>query len=592
VAYHLAVLGSAIGWLATHWLRGTALMASLAAASGAAIWTATPVPSAGQLVDAVGRPVAGAVVSVASTFLSPSAQALSDARGRYRVGAQRWPYGPLRLSVHAPGFLPAQTAGGRMVLHRWPRVSGLVSDDAGSPIAGAVVTVELGPGVVSAAMTGLDGRFGALLPAAGGTATVTGTSDEHDHGTVQVPLAVDRVADVQLTLPRQFATLHVESDPAGQAPLVDGQAPPSCPATPCDVTVLAGAHQVAFGGDLFLPWQADLQAVKDQTVDVSAALVRKTGTLTVSAPGPGELAVDGQGVAGSSWSGVVPTGEHSLSFRSGGTWPFVQHVSVAWNQVTQANLAPAPVGTDAASFVNGLSAYLAAQGGGSYGVYLEELGSGATIGVGDTTSLEAASVIKVPEAIYLLHEVDAGQVHLDDQVTLQAADFMGGTGSLYGTAQPGDAYSYGQLLSLLIQQSDNTAWMALRRVLTDASIDAFTSSIGAGDCGQEAGDCSARSAGHMMAQLARGRLLSAGSTQLLLGLLESTIFNDRINWYLGGTTIAHKVGMDGGVRNDCGVVFLSRDPFAICVLTAVDDPDQGVQVIRDIARAAAWHYSH
>jgi len=247
---------------------------------------------------------------------------------------------------------------------------------------------------------------------------------------------------------------------------------------------------------------------------------------------------------------------------------------------------------DAAGFTNALRAYLGSQGGGSYGAYLEELGSGATIGVNDTTDLEAASVIKVPEAIYLLRQVDAGQVKLDDMVTLQAGDFMSGTGSLYGTAKPGDQYSYRQLLTLLIQQSDNTAWLALRRVLGDASINGYAASIGAGDCDQVSDECSPRSVGHMLAQLARGRLISASSTQMLLGLLETTIFNDRINYYLPNVTIAHKVGMDTSVRNDCGVVFLSNDPFAICVFTTVDDVDQGTQVIRDIARAAAWHYSH
>jgi len=351
---------------------------------------------------------------------------------------------------------------------------------------------------------------------------------------------------------------------------------------------------VAFGNDLYVPWKSDVQVDKGVTTAVTAPLVRKTGTLTVGAPQGGELSVDGQAVSGSTWSGVVPTGQHGVSFRSGATWPIFQQFGVAWNQTTQATLAPTGVSGagDPAGFTAGLRAYLAAQGGGSYGVYLEELGSGATIGVGDTTGLEAASVIKVPEALYLLRQVDAGQVKLDDQVTLEDGDFMGGTGSLYGTAKPGDQYSYGQLLTLLIQQSDNTAWLALRRVLGDGNINAYAASIGAGDCDQVTDWCSARSAGHLMAQLARGRLLSAASTRMLMGLLETTIFNDRINWYLQGITIAHKVGMDASVRNDCGVVFLSGDPFAICVFTTVDDVDQGTQVIRDIARAAAWHYSH
>jgi hypothetical protein len=39
------------------------------------------------------------------------------------------------------------------------------------------------------------------------------------------------------------------------------------------------------------------------------------------------------------------------------------------------------------------------------------------------------------------------------------------------------------------------------------------------------------------------------------------------------------------VANDCGVIFLSGDPFAICVFTTT--PGQsGARVIRDIARAA------
>jgi Beta-lactamase enzyme family/Carboxypeptidase regulatory-like domain/PEGA domain len=588
------VLGSAAAWLGVNWLRASALAASVAVAGAAGVWATLPVTSTGVLVDAAGRPVAGAAVSAATTLLSPAAEAVTDAQGRYRLDGHRWPAGPAELAVQAAGFLPARTAGGRLVLHRWPRLSGQAVDDVGAPVAGAVVTVARAGAVLAAVMANLDGRFALVLPAAGGTFAATGVSDEHDAGTSELPLGIDQTATVQLTLARQFGVLHIESDPAGQAPQVDGAAPTDCPATPCDAKVPVGAHRVAFGGDLFVPWQADVLVDRGATAAVSAPLVRKTGTLTVVAPPGGELTVDGQAVSGNTWSGQVPTGRHAAGFRSAATWPVSQPFDVTWNRVTQATLAPAGVSGagDAAGFAAGLRAYLAAQGGGSYGVYLEELGSGAAIGVGDTTGLEAASVIKVPEAIYLLRQVDAGQVKLDDQVKLEAGDFMGGTGSLYGTAHPGDQYTYRELLSLLIQQSDNTAWLALRRTLGDGSIDAYAASIGAGDCDQSTDWCSARSAGHMLAQLARGRLLGAASTRMLLGLLESTIFNDRINWYLQGMTIAHKVGMDGTVRNDCGVVFMTGDPFAICVFATVGDVDQGTQVIRDIARAAAWHYSH
>jgi beta-lactamase class A len=166
---------------------------------------------------------------------------------------------------------------------------------------------------------------------------------------------------------------------------------------------------------------------------------------------------------------------------------------------------------------------------------------------------------------------------------------MSGTGILYSRAHPGDQHTYQDLLTDLIRYSDNTAWRALLRTLGMSTIDAYAASLGAGACHQWADGCTAREAGSLFAQLALGRLLSAGSTRLLLGLLESTVFNDRINFYLPGVTVAHKVGMDGGVINDCGIVYAPGSAFVICVFTTTSDPNMGVQVIRDITRAA-YHY--
>ncbi len=167
---------------------------------------------------------------------------------------------------------------------------------------------------------------------------------------------------------------------------------------------------------------------------------------------------------------------------------------------------------------------------------------------------------------------------------------MGGTGTLYYTASAGDSYSYQDLLALLIQQSDNTAWQALDRVLGSDNVDAYAASIGAPDCHQADDNCTAQEAGVMLARLASGTVLDAAGRQLLLQLLETTAFNDRINYYLGGDTVAHKVGMDGGVMNDVGIVYAGH-PFVISMFTDGDNPDQGVQAIRDVARAATRYYS-
>jgi beta-lactamase class A len=268
----------------------------------------------------------------------------------------------------------------------------------------------------------------------------------------------------------------------------------------------------------------------------------------------------------------------------------VGSVDVLWQQQSQVGVAPtAIVPGDEAAFVAGLNAYLSSLGG-QYGVWLEDLNSGRQIAYHGTDYMEAASVIKLPLALYVLDQARQDKLKLSDTIQLQDGDLMGGTGTLYYTAASGDTYSYQDLLALLIQQSDNTAWQALDRVLGSDNVDAYAASIGAPDCHQGDDNCTPQEAGMMLAKLASGALLDAGGRQELLQLLENTVFNDRINYYLGGDTVAHKVGMDGGVMNDAGVVY-SAHPFVISMFTDGDNPDQGVQAIRDVARAAARYYS-
>ncbi len=472
-------------------------------------------------------------------------------------------------------------------MHRWPRLSGRVVDDAGAALVGAVVTVAYHSAVIAAFMTNLDGRFETVLPNVVGDLSVTAQIEEHDPAMGQIAVALDQSPALQLGLSRQFAKLHVDSDPAGQAPQIDGQPASDCQSTPCDLSLLAGAHRISFVTDLFVPWQTDVSVSKNDQITVHAQLERKMGTLTAAAPNGGELSIDGQLVDGRPFSDKVPTGRHLVGWRSAGTWPSASQVDVKWNETANVSLTPAAVAGDPNGFANGLRDYLNAQGGGTYGVYMEGLRTGTSVSLGDTTSMEAASVIKMPVALYLLKQSDTGKLVFSDQIDLHPEDFMSGTGTLNGTANPGDNYSYDQLLSLMIQQSDNTAWRALRRVLGDSQIDAMAASMGAGDCHQATNFCSARSAGRMMAQLARGQLLNQSSTQRLLNLLETTVFNDWLPYYVGRATIAHKIGTDpdNGVANDCGVVFLPSDPFAICIFTTA--PGQsGIQVIRDVARAA------
>lgn len=570
--------------------RGRAVLALAVFVLPVAVTVSAAMPRSvgGRVTDATGTAVADARVASSAPLVPGTTLARTDAGGRYTLAGGGWPL-PTTLDVRAPGFAPTRTGGGPVVLHRWPRVSGRAVDDTGAPVPGALVTLSRARRLWTT-VADQQGAFSVVADHGAGTGWLAVQAERHEPAYETPRLAPDGDQRFVFVLPRLLGTVHLDSNPSGQRPLVDGQPAESCPQTPCELALAVGPHHVEFVNDLFVPWAQDLQVDKGAAVDFTARLERKTGTLALAPPARGELTVDGHAVDGGGWTGTVPTGKHSIEFRSAATWPLITEADVSWNQTTEARLAPAPVTPgDSAAFLQNLHAYLDTQGG-SYGVYLESLGSGATLGVGQDSRLEAASVIKLPVALYLLHQVDAAQLQVEDQVELRDEDFMGGTGTLISTAHAGDKHSYGELLALMIQQSDNTAWKALDRALGADHIDAFAASLGAGDCRQGADSCTAREAGQLLSQLARGQLLSGASTQKLLGLLESTAFNDRINYYLGGTTIAHKVGMDGSVINDCGVVYLPGNPFTVCVFTTTNDPNRGAQVIRDVARAAAHYY--
>ena len=566
---------------------GRALLGLICATAmvGATGFMVTPAKVSGRVVDIHGRPIPDARVTlVAAAGSDASTHSASDGTfalaGGYRIEGYV-------VEISAPGFLTARRqASGVAVLRRAPIVQGRILDETGAAVAGAWVAASGGQTVSDS-----DGFFW-LTGLRPGVTDVTVFAADHDPWQHQVNLGPDHIEQLAPVTPRQFGELDLATDPGGVAPTLDGVPIPSCPATPCAVAVAVGDHEVAVDSPLYVPWSQPFSLVRDQQVALTIKLQRKTGVLSVSVPAlnGGELWIDGSPVSPTGWSGELPTGHYSIVFRSADSWPWFGSADVQWQQRTDVQVAPAlVVPGDQGAFLSGLSGYLGALGG-QYGVWLEDLGSGRQTGYHASDSMEAASVIKLPLALYLLDQAAQGKLKLTDTVQLEDADFMGGTGSLYYNNAPGDSFSYQDLLDLLIQQSDNTAWQALDRVLGADKVDAYAASVGAPDCQQLSDNCTAGEAGEMLARLASGTVLDAPGRQLLLGLLENTAFNDRINFYLGGTAVAHKVGMDGGVMNDSGIVYASR-PFVISMFTDTDNPDQGVQAIRDVSRAAAKYYS-
>ena len=577
----------------THRPRPALIAATMVAALALTVIVIAPLQVTGTIVDLEGRPVRGATAELLVNG-EPRATAVTDSRGRFSLDNVRR-IDAYRMVATAPGYAPVElgTAPATYVMHRLPRIQGRLVDDVGDPVAGTLTLVRPGQSTVWTVPTDSDGFFSTDRGLEPGHYLVTVSAPKHDGMTEAVHLEEDHVVQLSASVKRQLGTLVLATDPPGLQPMLDGKPISGC-TTPCTTGIPIGHHVLTIDSDLYVPWRAETSVKKGDRTSLNATLERKKGTLSITAPSPpdADLEVDGARQPSSPWQGLVPTGDRAVSYRSAAYWPATANAHVDWNQTTAITLNPSPVVPgDHDGFVAGLKAYLAAQGG-QYSVFIQDINTGAEVGINEDTLLEAASVIKIPVALYVYQQSEAGKLNLDDQVELKSNDFMGGTGTLYGRAKAGDKYSYKDLVALLIQQSDNTAWQALNHALDAKNVDAYAGTIGAPDCDQWVDSCNGREIGAVLNSLARGKLLNGDDTQTILHLLETTVFNDRINYYLRGTLVAHKVGMDGGVINDAGVVFFNGDPVVISVFTTTDNADKGVQVIRDISRAAAHYFNH
>lgn len=107
---------------------------------------------------------------------------------------------------------------------------------------------------------------------------------------------------------------------------------------------------------------------------------------------------------------------------------------------------------------------------GDFGVYVRRLGEGADIDgagsldLGDGRAWYLSSTIKVPVAIAVLEEVDAGRLSLEQPLTLAETDFVDGAGDML-QHDPGDRFTVAELLEKSLVDSDSTATDMLIRLV-------------------------------------------------------------------------------------------------------------------------------
>ena len=233
---------------------------------------------------------------------------------------------------------------------------------------------------------------------------------------------------------------------------------------------------------------------------------------------------------------------------------------------------------------------------GHLGVYYKNLATGLEFGVRENEAFGAASVMKLPLYMHVLSRAARGEISMDDQLTVTAADKVPICGAL--TLFTGDVtVDVRTLCRLMISLSDNTATNRLIDFCTLEGAQAGFEALGMKVTRLERklfdreasrrglrNVIGLREMGMLLEQLYRGTFISPQVSREAMDTLLLQQVDHKLNGRIcGEVPIAHKTGEDDKLSNDVGIV-LAGQPFVICF--AGEDTD--VYAWEDVMRRGAY----
>ena len=231
--------------------------------------------------------------------------------------------------------------------------------------------------------------------------------------------------------------------------------------------------------------------------------------------------------------------------------------------------------------------------------------------INKSTIFHAASTIKTPVMIEVFKQAKAGNLKLNDSLTVTNKfqsivdsswyELGSGDDSEHGLYQTvGEKVSIGYLVEAMITESSNLANNLLIDHLGAEHITQSMVDLGAGDMqilrgvedlkAYEKGlnnTTSARSLLVIFEKLANGKVVSNEASNEMIEVLKRQKYNDVIPALLPETVVvAHKTGSISHVHHDSGIVFLPDGRKYVLVLLSKDlkDFDDGTRLLQNISK--------
>ncbi|MDJ0600495.1 MAG: serine hydrolase [Crocosphaera sp.] len=230
-----------------------------------------------------------------------------------------------------------------------------------------------------------------------------------------------------------------------------------------------------------------------------------------------------------------------------------------------------------------------------------DLDNGAYVTYNGTQPVPAASTIKIPVLVAFFQEVDAGNIHLDQMLTMDKELMVSGSGNMQ-YMEVGKKFPAIEVATKMIVISDNTATEMLvkqmggKEVLNErfkewgmknTEINNILPDL------EGTNKTSSEDLSKLLARVERGDLISARSRDRLIAIMEKTRTRTLLPQGLEKqANIAHKTGDIGTIIGDAGIIDMptgKRYIGAVFAERAYDDP-AGRSLIQDISRTVYQHF--